>query len=104
MHEGPDEGQLIIFLLGQKGQLAFPEAVEHDARIGNEQVVAHQQEAALFRGVLQTLRVQPHPHQMNQSLNVKVHNGPVEFTVLFLGLVQVHHAANHTQKQKRQQK
>ena len=104
MHEGPDEGQLIIFLLSQKGQLAFPEAVEHDARVGNEQVVAHQQEAALFGGVLQTLRMHPNPHQLNQSFNIKVHDGPVEFTVLFLRFVQVHHAADHTQKEKRQQK
>ena len=104
MHEGSDEGQVIIFLLGQKGQLALPKAVEHDAGIGNEQVVAHQQEPALLRGVFQSFRMQPHPHQLNQGLDVEVHDPAVEGAVLLLGLVKVHHCADCPQKGNRQQK
>ena len=104
MHEGADEGQAVIFLLGQKGQLAFLKAVEHDSRVGNEQVVAHQQKPAAFRGVFQTFRVEPHPNQLDQGFNIHIHDRAVEPVVLLLGLCKVNPGADEPQKEHRQRK
>ena len=104
VHESADEGQLVIFLFGQERQLTFAEAVEHDARIRHKQVVAHQQKAPIPGGVFQTLCVNPHPHQLNQRLDVDVHHRPVERAVLLLRLFQVYDSAHNAQKDQCQQK
>ena len=100
MHELVDDGHGIVFLLGQEGQLAFPESVEQDARVGDEQVVAHQQEPPFLRGIFQPPGMQPHQHQIHQRFNIHIHNGAVDRVVLLLRLVQVHQRADDPQKGK----
>ena len=100
VHDLAHDEQLLIFLLGDKGQLAFGEAVQQHAGVGDEQMVAHQHEPPLGGNLLQPLRVNAYPKQADQSANVHLRDPAVKGAVVLLGLVHVHEGTDQTQKTK----
>ena len=100
VHDLAHDEQLLILLLGDKGQLALWEAVQQHTGVGDEQVVAHQHEPPLGGNLLQARRMDAHPKQADQCVNVHLRDPAVKRAVVLLRLVHVHEGADQTQKTK----
>ena len=98
VHDLAHDEQLLILLLGDKGQLALWEAVQQHTGVGDEQVVAHQHEPPLGGNLLQARRMDAHPKQADQCVNVHLRDPAVKRAVVLLRLVHVHEGADQTQK------
>ena len=72
MHQLADDEHIVIFLFGNEGQLTLLELAVQHHRVQMGQVVAHQQEAPLCGGFLQSLGVYLHPQDGINGLNVQI--------------------------------
>ena len=93
VHHRAHEGHRVVFLFGNKGQLAVGKTFENHAGVNLVEMVAHQQEPALGGRFFQALGVNVKSAQSRHQINIQVRKAAVEGAVVELLLFPVHRRA-----------